>query len=330
MKKNLLFIVLILVSITTIASAEVVEAVIARVGDRIITRSEFQKRLESELRAVENTAPAEQINAIKQRRSEELLEEMISELLIRERADQIGINISDQEIQQSLERLKQQYGIETDEEFEASLRQAGMNRFQMEQRLRETLRSNKLFGRELRARSQLTDRELRRRYDRERERYRLPERANVREMILLIPEDASQARIEELAQRAKRAYERAAAGEPFETLVTEYSDAPSKEEGGNIGLVSRGELLPALDEGVFASDAGTIVGPIQTRFGFHVLSIDQRLPSEVPAFDEIKERLREEESEAAFQRDLEAYLANLRSDMYVVVHEDQIPKVSGL
>ncbi|MBW3671575.1 MAG: SurA N-terminal domain-containing protein, partial [Acidobacteria bacterium] len=322
MKKNSLLVILILFCSATIASAEIVEAIVARVGDRIITRTEFQKRLDREVAEIEANAPADRAEAIKERRRKELLDEMISELLVRDRAEQIGIAVTDQEVAQAVNQLKNQYGITTDEEFEASLRQAGMTPAQMETRLRETLLSNKLFARELRSRSQLGDKELRKRYEREKERYRLPERAEVREIIVLIPENANEQQIEQLEDRAKQAYERATGGGEFEALVSEYSEAPSKAEAGSIGTVSRGELLPALDSGVFASDAGAIVGPIRTRFGFHILSVDNRLPSEVPSFDEIKERLREEESEAAFQRDLKAYLENLRTQSFVVVHEE--------
>lgn len=326
MKKHSLLVILVLLCSATIASAEIVEAIVARVGDRIITRTEFQKRLDREIAEIEANAPADRVEAIRERRRKELLEEMISELLIRDRAEQIGIAVTDQEVDQAINQLKNQYGITTDEEFEASLAQAGMTPAQMETRLRETLLSNKLFSRELRSRSQLSDKELRKRYEREKERYRLPERAEVREIIVLIPENADAQQIEQLEARAKQAYERAAAGDDFELLVGEYSEAPSKAEAGSIGVISRGELLPTLDSGVFASDAGAIVGPIRTRFGFHILSVDNRLPSEVPPFDEIKEKLREEESEASFQRDLKAYLDNLRTQTFVVVHEDMIPQ----
>lgn len=327
MKKYALLLTLVLLCTTTMVSAEIVEAIVARVGDRIITRTDFLERLDRELREVEANTPPDRREAVKEKRRQDLLDDMISELLIRDRADQIGITITDREVNDAVDQLKSQYGIETDEAFEASLEQAGMTRTQMEERLRETLRSNKLFSRELRSRSQLADKDLRKRYEREKERYRLPERAEVREIILLIPEDADASNVARLEARAKEAWERATSGEAFDALVAEYSEAPSKQDAGKIGIVSKGELLPALDSGVFASDAGAIIGPIRTRFGFHILSIDQRLPSEVPAFDEIKETLRQEESEAAFQRDLEAYLDNLRTVIFVDVNEDQIPKV---
>ena len=67
-----------------------------------------------------------------------------------------------------------------DAQFEESLQRSGMTRADMEARLRDTLITNKVFSRELRNREDLTDKELRERYDREKERYRLPERARLR------------------------------------------------------------------------------------------------------------------------------------------------------
>ncbi len=327
MKKNILLAFLVLVLTATVASAEIVESIIARVGDRIITRSEFQQRLQNEIEEIEAKAPPEQVEAIKKQRRTALLDEMISELVMKDRAEQIGVTISDQELNEAIGQLKAQYGIESDEAFIASLEEAGLTIDSMRERLRETIRTKKLIARELRSRSQLGDKELRRRYERERERYRLPERAEVEEIILLIPEDADAPQIEELERRAKQAYDRATAGDEFATLVSEFSEAPSKEEGGKLGIIAKGELLPELNAGVFSSDAGAIVGPIRTRFGFHILRVSKRLPSEVPAFDDIKEQLRKDESQAAYQRDLDAYLQNLRNQIYVVVHEDQIPEV---
>lgn len=305
-------------------AAEVVEAIVARVGDRIITLSRYEQRLAEETIQIRASFPPGVAEERIAEMRENLLDEMINELLLQDRADQLQLAVSDAELNDAIERLKQQYGIQSDEAFEQSLRESGLTRLDMEQRLRATLLQNKLFSTELRSRAQLSDRELRQRYNQDRERYRLPERAEVRELVILIPETASELQIAELEARAQQAYERATGGEDFESLVREYSEAPSAEQGGRLGTVSRGELLPALDSGVFRSDAGAILGPIRTRYGYHILTVDQRLPSEIPAFDEIKDRLREEQGNAAFQADLQAYLEKLRQQTFVRINDDLI------
>lgn len=323
LKKALMAVALILTA--TAASGEVVEAIIARVGDRIITRSQYLSRLEGGLREIERTTLPAQAEQRKQEYRDDLLDEMLAELLIKDRADRLGLTVTPQEIEESVNRLKVQYNIETDEQFDESLRTSGLTRSEMEMRLRDTLLTNKVFGRELRSRGEISDRELRQRYDREKEAYRLPERARVREIVVVVPPGADVAERTRAMAEAEEAATRARAGEPFEALAIEYSDAPSKEQGGVIGLVAKGELLASLDQAVFAAPAGTIAGPVQTEAGYHVMLIEERVPSEIPPFDAVKERLRQEAGEETFQRDYEAYIERLRKEAFVQIHEENIP-----
>lgn len=308
-----------------IVAAEVVEAIVARVGDRMITRSQYLARLEDGYEEIERTTPPAEVASRKATLRKNLLNEMLSEILIKDRADRLGLTVTPPELQEAVKRLKAQYGINSDEEFNESLKKSGLTRAEMEARLRDTLLTNKVFSRELRSREDLTDRELRERYEREKEQYRLPERAKVREIVVVLPETADQATRDRLKTRAMEAYERAKRGDDFLILVAEYSEAPTKDQGGDLGEIAKGELLPVLDSGVFRSDAGAVVGPIETRFGYHILKIDARMPSELPSFDAVKERLRKEASEETFQRDYQAYIERLRKEAFVEIYEQNLP-----
>ncbi|MFN2443332.1 MAG: peptidyl-prolyl cis-trans isomerase [Thermoanaerobaculia bacterium] len=317
MKKAILIALLVLFPLT--AQAEIVEAIIARVGDRVITRSQYATRLSDGFREIEATTPPAEQPSRKATFQNDLFNEMLAELLIKDRADQIGLTVSAARVEEAIKSLMAQYGLETEEAFINSLQQSGLTRSEMELRLRDTLLTNELFRRELRSRADLSDRELRERYEREKDRYRLPERARVREIVVTGDEAMAMAKAEEAITRAR-------AGEPFADLVTLYSDAPSKEAGGDIGMVSKGELLAALDAAVFSAPAGTVTGPVRTSSGYHVMLVEERLPSEVPSFDLVKERLRKEADEAAFQRDYEAYIERLRKDAFVQIYEKNIPQ----
>jgi parvulin-like peptidyl-prolyl isomerase len=325
MKKTLLAAALFAAVASTAGAADVVEAVVVRVGDRIITRSQYAKRLADLDREIEQTSPPEQVAERKQQVRARIVDELIEELLIKDRADRIGVTVAPDEIKDAITRLKQQYNITTDEQFESSLRQSGMTRADMEVRLRDTLITNKVFARELRNRGELDDRELRERYNREKEQYRLPERARLREIVIVKPENPA------LAEDARKRAETAASdargpGADFAKIAAAVSEAGTKDQGGDLGEVARGELLPNLDTAVFNATAGDVIGPIETRSGWHVLKVEQRLPSEVPAFESVKDKLRKDASEETFQRDLKAYLESLRKDAFIQIHEQNIPK----
>lgn len=308
------------------AQAEVVEAVLARVGDRIVTRSQYEARLRGGYAEIETTTPPAEGAARKETYRKQLLDEMLSEVLIKDRADRLGITVTKPEIDDAIKRLMEQYNLTSEEAFNESLKQSGLTRPEMEARLRDTLLTNKVFGRELRSRAEIDDKELRKRYEREKDEYRVPERARLREIVIVIPPASDLAARALLRAEAEEAATRARAGEPFAALATEFSDSPSKASGGDIGTISKGELLPALDQSVFATPAGSIAGPVESPSGFHVLLVEERLPSEIPGFEAVKERLRANADQESFNRDYLAYLEKLRKEAYVHVFEENLPR----
>lgn len=308
------------------SAAQLLEAIVIRVGDRIVTRTQYERKLREAYAEIEQTSPPEQVAKRKEEIRKTLPTEIINELLIKDRADRLGIVITEADLKEAVTRLKQQYNISTDEQFEESLRKSGMNRADMEARLRDTLITNKVFGRELRNREDLSDRELRERYDREKEHYRLPERARLREAVILLPDNTTKT-----AEARQRATEVAAAakqpGTDFAKLASTMSESPTRDKGGDLGEVARGELLPDLDKAVFNATTGAVIGPIETKSGWHIIKVEQRLPSEVPAFESVKDRLRRDVSDETFQRDLKAYIDRLRKDAYIQINEPNLPSV---
>jgi peptidyl-prolyl cis-trans isomerase C len=322
MKKTILALVL-TASAATLTAAQLVEAIVIRVGDRVVTRTQYARRLHDGFTEIEqtSTSPGEATTK-KEELRKNLPTDLIAELLIKDRADRLGLSVSADELKDAMTRLKEQYGIKTDAEFDESLRKSGMARTDMEARLHDTILMNKVFGRELRQRDELSDKELRERYDREKERYRLPERARLREIIVIKPDDPS--KVEAARQRANALAAEARTGD-FAKLATTSSDSGTKDKGGDLGEVARGELLPNLDKAVFNATAGSVIGPIETKSGWHILKVETRLPSEVPAFESVKDRLRKDASEDTWQRDYKAYIDRLRKDAFIQINEQNVP-----
>jgi len=324
MKKTILALA-ITATTATLTAAQLVEAIVIRVGDRVVTRTQYARRLHDGFTEIEqtSTSPAEATTK-KEELRKNLSTDLIAELLIKDRADRLGLNVSAEELKEAMTRLKEQYGIKTEAEFDESLKKSGMARADMEARLHDTILMNKVFARELRQRDELADKELRERYDREKERYRLPERARLREIIVVKPDDPS--KVEAARERATALAAQAHTAD-FAKLATTSSDAGTKEKGGDLGEVARGELLPDLDKAVFNATAGTVLGPIETKSGWHILKVETRLPSEVPAFESVKDRLRKDASEDAWQRDYKAYIDRLRKDAFIQINEQNVPSV---
>lgn len=325
MKKSILVFILALTA-TTASAAQLLEGIVVRVGDRIVTRTQYANRLRDAYREIEATVPPEERETRKADVRKNLVNELVSELLLRDRADRLGIGVTEAETKQAIDRLKNQYGISSDQQFEESLKSSGMTRPEMEARLRESIMTQKLFSRELRSRAEMTDAELRERYNREKESFRLPERAHLREIVILRPEDP--AKVDEARTRANEVAEAARkAGTDFGTLASTMSEASTKDKQGDMGEVAKGDLVADIDKAVFNATAGSVIGPIEGRAAWHIIKVEQRLPSEVPAFESIKDRLRKSADDETFQRDFRAYIESLRKDAFIQINEQMIPNV---
>ena len=323
MKKTFLAVITLLAA-STLSAAQLVEAIVIRVGDRIVTRTQYDKRLHDAFAEAEQTVPPAQLAARKDEIRKNLPNDLIAELLIKDRADRLGLGVSNDEIKDAIGRLKEQYGIKTDQQFEESLKSSGLTRADMEARLRDTLLTNKVFGRELRSREELTDKELRERYDREKEHYRLPERAHLREIVIPRPDTGA---VDQIEKRVDQIAADARVAPDFGKYASAVPESVTKDKGGDLGEVGRGELLPDLDKAVFNAKSGDVIGPIATKSGWHIIKVEQRLPSEVPAFESVKDKLRKDVSEETFQRDYKAYIDRLRKDAFIQINDANIPTV---
>ena len=91
----------------------------------------------------------------------------------------------------------------------------------------------------------------------------------------------------------------------FEDAARENSSCPSKENGGNLGEFTRGQMVPEFDEAAFSMEVGAISAPIKTQFGFHLIKLVSKNEASTYDFEEIKGQLTEmvnqEKKQAAFE-----------------------------
>ncbi len=91
----------------------------------------------------------------------------------------------------------------------------------------------------------------------------------------------------------------------FEDVARDNSTCPSKENGGNLGEFTKGQMVPEFDEAVFKMTVGEITGPVKTQFGYHLIKLNSKNEAGAYSFDEIKDQLasmvNQEKQQAAFQ-----------------------------
>jgi peptidyl-prolyl cis-trans isomerase D len=139
---------------------------------------------------------------------------------------------------------------------------------------------------------QITSKEVENYYQNNQERFGQPKRLKVRHILIKSdskdPEALAKARTKAGSIRAE-----AVQGKDFAQLARQYSEDPgTKDQGGDLGTISRGEVLPEFEEAAFSLKAGGISKVIQTPYGFHVLKVDEIQEGKIEPLEKVKDQVR--------------------------------------
>ena len=305
-----------------VAAAELVEQIVVRVNDRLITQSEFDKRL-----AVAARAPNHPTDPVELERS--VLEDLIKEKLLEERAKEMSVTATDEEVDAAVARVKAQYNLTTDAEFDAALAQSGMTRDELKRQMRQSITLQKVVGRDVASQLQLTDDQLRLEYERKKDQfYAVPESAHVAEIVIKFSpgdNDARQkavAKIEEIRTKLK-----AGGGPSFADLAKQESEGTTKDRGGDLGTVSKGELVEALDAAIFVTPADEYPAPALMTDSIHLFHVMDRKASGYKPFSEVKDDLRKRIQDDLYEKRFTDYMDKLRRDAFVKIYVPDLAKL---
>ena len=305
---------------TGLSAAELVEQIVVRVNDRLITQTEFDRRL-----ALAAKAPNHPANLAEMQRN--VLEDLIREKLLEERAKEMAVSATDEEVEVAVARVKQQYNLSTDAEFDASLAQSGMTRDELKRQMRETITLQKVIGRDVTARMDQSDDALRLEYERRKEQfYAIPESAHVAEIVLRFSASDGEARqqavvsIEEIRVKIK-------GGAAFADLAKASSEGTTKEKGGDLGVVAKGELVEVLDAAVFVTPPEEYPAPALMSDSVHLFHVTDRKPAGFKPFSEVKDDLRKRISDEMYEKRFTEYMDKLRRDAFVKIYVPELARL---
>ncbi len=127
--------------------------------------------------------------------------------------------------------------------------------------------------------------------------YRVPASVTVRHILIATPPAGPDGKVDQKAVDAAKAkaedvLRQLKAGAKFEDLAKKYSEDPgSKDKGGLIGPIQKGQTVPEFEQAAFSAPKGQIVGPVKSSFGFHIIRVDDKTEAHTKSLDEMKAQI---------------------------------------
>lgn len=208
-----------------------------------------------------NITKEELYTALKENSGNQVVQELVLEKILSDK-----YKVSDKEIDERVDTIKEQYG----DQFEMALMQSG---FKNEADFKKNLKLNLLQEKAATKDIKVTDKELKDYYDNQ-------VKPEIQARHILVADEKT----------AKEVKAKLDAGEKFEDLAKKYSTDPgSKDKGGDLGWFGPGKMVAEFETAAYALDKGQVSEPVKSEHGYHIIQVTDK--KEKKSFDEMKEEI---------------------------------------
>jgi peptidyl-prolyl cis-trans isomerase SurA len=304
MKARFVVVALLLTLMASGALADVVERVVATVNNEAIYLSDLRKRAVPFLpRIAEAATETERMGRLKEL-YEELLTFLIDEKLIRQIARQSGIRVTDADIDMAIENLRVQNNM-TEEQFSQALEQQGFSETEYRRELRQQLVRLKVMNERVRSRVNITEEEVRARYEERARESGSDIRFQVSHLLVPVEDGASATEVADVRQKAD---------EIRSSMTADNFDERAGELGGGpLGWIAPQDLPAELRQALGRLRPGEISTPIRGGTGFHIFFVkDRQVGTDFPTYEEMKQELYREMIDKAMTRQEKVFLDEMR------------------
>jgi peptidyl-prolyl cis-trans isomerase SurA len=310
----------------------VVEEIICRVNNEIITRTEYVRSRDQLKQEVQQQDPANADRAFAEKQRD-VLRDLIDQQLLLQKAKDLGIT-GDTELIKRLDEMRKQMNLGTMEELEKAAEAQGASYEDFKQNLRNQIVTQRVIGQEVGSKLAMNKDDVKKFYDQHRAEMEQPEEVRLSEILIapktLVkpavtgdakPEPPSEAETEAalgVAQaKAQDLLDQIHKGAKFADLAKKSSDGPSAQDGGDLRSFKRGSLSKELEDKVFALKAGEVTDVIRTKQGYVILQVTEHQMAGIPPLKEVEPRIQDALYMQKLQPALRAFLTTLREEAFI-------------
>lgn len=332
-KLSLLASALVLVAVALRAD-NIVDEIIARVDDQIITRSDLEKAKLANQDELKQRYPSDWQTKLTKAQAD-ILRDLIDQQLLLERGKEMGIT-GETEVVKRLNQLRQQMNLASIDDLEKEAQKQGVSYEDFKEQIRVGAVTQQVIGQEVGGKLHISTEDVQDWYNKHQKELEGQEEIGLSEIMVAtqparqnvedkdkqtaapdkpLPEDPS--KVAEADAKAQGLLEQLKKGAKFDELAKKSSDGPTASQGGMLGNFKRGELSKDLEEKTFALKPGETTGVIRTRQGFIILKVTGHRPAGVPPLKDVSDHIREAIYSERLEPAARAYLTKLREQAYI-------------
>jgi peptidyl-prolyl cis-trans isomerase SurA len=315
------------------AGADIIEQVLVKVNGDILTKTEFEERQVAALRQRQDVATLTPDSAELKKAIAEITPDLIlsavDELLLVQRGRELGYALGDEQFASILENIKKENKLETDEQFQAALKQEGLTLLELRRSLERQMLISRVQQTEVMSKIAVTEDEAKAYYEAHKDQFTTPSSITLREILVEVPsteKGINAAEDEAAKEKAESIRKRLVAGEPFGRMAADFSDAPSKANGGLIGPINSTDLAPVLRDLFRKMKSGELTEVIRTTRGYQILKLESKTEEAIKSFEAARTEIGDRVADEKRRGETQKYVEKLREQAIVSWKNDELKK----
>jgi peptidyl-prolyl cis-trans isomerase SurA len=298
----------------------VVEDVIAHVNNEIITLSDYQKAEAQRSKEVQEACNCTglQLQSAVEENQKNVLRDLIDQQLLIQRAKDMNVDVT-ADVVSRLNDFRKQNNLATLDDLQKAVEGSGESWDDFKQQITNNALTQEVIRQEVGQRVDIGPEEVKAYYDAHKSEFDRPEEVQLSE-IVLSTEGKDATEIDAVKKKADDMRSRIASGENFAAIAKRYSEDPATAaDGGALGMYTKGQLSPQIEDAVFKLDKGGLTDVIQTKTGFMILRVDEHYQAGEQPLEAVSDEIQNKIYQEKMDPQMRAYLAELREQSYVVV-----------
>ena len=307
------------IGVAAASDAMLVDRIVAVVNEDIITLYDLNLALQpyqAKIKAL-NYSPEKEREALFKLRAE-LLNQIIDEKLTDQAVKRNNIEVSEKEIDATIERIKAARSL-TDEDIRAGIALQGLTMEGYRKAIKEQLLRSILVNREIKSKIVITEDEIKKYYEAHREKYAGETKYHIWNIFIRSSEVVDESAKELALGKMESIITKLNQGQAFESLAAQKPDSSMDPEGADLGLYRLDELSPQLQKTVKDMKAGDFSPILKTDMGYQIIYVQKIIHTDAKSMADVKAEIQQTLYEDAVENRFQTWLKNLRKKSYIKI-----------
>ena len=215
-----------------------------------------------------------------------ILDRLVEGELLYQESKKQGIRVEAKEIDDRINELRKRFP--NDAEYKSAISKMGISEAEIRTQMERGLAINQLIKIQITDKIVVSDEESKAFYDSRPELFKQPEQVKASHILIKAAQDADEAQKKEARKKIEAVQKKLKGGQDFAALAREFSEGPSAPRGGELGYFGRGQMVPAFETVAFAMKPGEVSDIVETRFGYHLIKVEDKKSAGTVSYTEVK------------------------------------------